>query len=159
MTGSFHFCGHVEGLVHEALVERAVAEEGDGDAVFAADLGGERHAGGVGHLGADDAVGAHQAERGVDKVHRAALALGETGGFAQHLGDGALGVHAAGQRVVMAAVGAGEIISLAQGPGGADGAAFVADGGMHSAADLARLGQFEERFLDAADQKHGAVHL
>ena len=112
MTGSFHFCGHVKGLVHDALVEGAVAKEGDGDAVLAADLGGQRHAGGVGHLGADDAIGAHQAQRGVDKVHRAALALGKTGGLAQHLGDGALGVHAAGQGVMMAAVGAGEIVVL-----------------------------------------------
>ena len=86
------------------------------------------------------------------------LPLAKPGALPSTSADGALGVHAAGEGVVMAAVGAGEIVSLAQSPGGAHGAAFMADGGMHGAADLAGLGQFEERFLDAADKKHGAVH-
>jgi hypothetical protein len=35
----------------------------------------------------------------------------------------------------------------------ADRRAFVADGRVHGAADLAGFGQFEQRLLDAADQK------
>ena len=145
--------------MHDALVHGAVAEEGDGDAAVAPNLAGQGHARGVGHLRADDAVGAHEAQARVDEVHGTALALGEAVGLAQHLGDGALGVHAPGQRVVMAAIGAGEIVAGLQGRGHAQRIGFVADGGVHGAADLARFGQFQQRLFHPADQVHGAVHL
>ncbi len=144
--------------MHEALEERAVAEEGDGDLVLAANLRCQRHAGRVRHLRADDAVGAHETQRRVEEVHGAALAFGKAGLLAQHLADGTLGVHAARQRVVVAAIGAGQVIVLAQRGGHADCRTFVADGGVHRAADLARLRKFQQRLLDAANQKHHAVH-
>ena len=60
--------------------------------------------------------------------------------------------------MMMAAVGASQVVVGAQGDRHADSAGLVADGGMHGTADLAGLGQFEQRFLDPANQDHLAVH-
>jgi hypothetical protein len=158
MTGKLPLLRHVEGLVHQALVERAVAKEGDGDAIFAANLGGQRHARCVRHLRADDAVGAHQSPATGRESASSRPCPWQSRRLAQHLADRPLGIHAARQRMVMAAIGAGQIVVLAQRGGHADRRAFVPNRRVHGAADLAGFGQLEQRLLDAADQKHHAVH-
>ena len=59
-----------------------------------------------------DGVGTDVAQRGVDEVHRAADALGATGGAAHELREPGLGLHAQGERLAVAAIGVGLDITL-----------------------------------------------
>ena len=87
---------HVDRLVEGAFVGGAVAEEADRYPAIVAVLGGEGRAEGDGGTGADDAVGAEDAQVRIGDVHGAAL----------------------GEEVTVAPVGGGDVVGV--GKGGAD---------------------------------------
>jgi len=66
------------------------------------------------NAGADDAVGAVDAVLGIVKMHASAASGAAAGGLGKEFGhEGARG-HALGQRVTVAAVGAGDPIGILQ---------------------------------------------
>src|ERR1041384_1790750 len=67
-------------------------------------VGGERHPGGQRQVAADDPVAAHEAVLEVEHVHRAAAAVRDAVLAPEQLGDHAVGVRPAGQRVPVRAV-------------------------------------------------------
>src|SRR5271170_2595116 len=77
--------GEVERFVEGAFIGCAVAEEARSHVVLAGNHRGERRAGRNRQAAADDAVGAENAERVVDDMHRAALAFAVAGAFAVEL--------------------------------------------------------------------------
>ena len=106
--------GQVQRFVKAALGRRPVAKKADGHLVGAAHLDRQAHAGDDRQAAADDAIGADDALAEVGDVHRAALALAVAGGPAIQLGEHVLDFAALGQHVAVAAVGAGDIVVLAQ---------------------------------------------
>ena len=102
--------GDVESFVEHALMGGAIAEEGQRDSAVFLVLGAERGAGGQRDARTHDAVGAQDTQVGVSDVHGAALALVGTGGLAVQLRHHGLGVHALGDAVAVAAVGAGDVV-------------------------------------------------
>ncbi len=83
----FPNAGEVQAFVERAIVHRAIAEEGDGNAVAVEQLETVAGAGGLEDAGADDAAGAHQPDFGGEKVHAAAAAARTAGLPAIQLGD------------------------------------------------------------------------
>ena len=94
----------VEALVEDALVDRAVAEDGDGDGVEPAPARGERHADRERDRPADHRVGPEEADVDVGGVHRPALAARDAGAAPEQLGEQADGIDALGQGVAVPAV-------------------------------------------------------
>ena len=140
-----------------ALVRRAVAEHRDRDPALA--LGGERRAGGGGDAAADDAEAADEAVLDVDHVHRARPPAAHAGGAAEHLGDQRVGVGALGERVAVAAVGAGEVVAGLERRAHADRHGLLAGAQVRGAVDLALEEQPLHLGLEQADQQHPPVAL
>ena len=68
------------------MVDRAVAEEGDGDVVRAARAGADAGADRMADAGGDDAVGAEQADASVVEMHGAAASAAAAVALAEQLG-------------------------------------------------------------------------
>ena len=136
-TGSFQIDRQVQRLGEDALVDRAVPEEGHRDPVGAIHLRGQRCADGDGDARADDGVLAQQADRRIGEVHRAALPLAAPGALAQQLGHRLPGIKALGDGVAVAAVGAGHVVVPPQSCHRGDRRPLLADAGVERAADLA----------------------
>ncbi len=98
--------GQVQPFVEGPVVDRPVAEEGDGDALRLQELEAVAGPRRLEDARPDDAARAHQADFGREKVHTAAAAVGAAGLAAVQLGDQLPRRHALGQRVAVAAVGA-----------------------------------------------------
>gem|GEM_PF-4066045 len=107
--------GQVERLVEGADVGGPVAEEADCDLPGAAVLSGPGRAVGDDQLRADDGVGAEDAAGGVEQVHRAALAVHEAVLPAEKLGHHRRHRGAAGQHVVVPAVGDEHVVVVVHG--------------------------------------------
>ena len=145
--------------MHDALVDGAIAEEGDGDLVRASLAGGHGGADGEGDAGADDAVGAEHALGHVRDVHGAALALVGAGGALEDLGHHAPDVDALGDAVAVAAVGGGEVVGVGEVGADAGGDGLLADGEVEGAAQGALADLREGAELEVADGHHGGEHL
>jgi hypothetical protein len=149
----------VERLVERALVDGALAEEGDGDAVLLQVLARQAGTGGQRHARADDRVGAEDALAGVRDVHRAALAAAQPGGLGEELGHHAVEVGALGEDVAVAAVGGGEVVVVAQRGAHAGGDRLLAERGVHEAGDLAVAVELGHPGFEGADERHPFVEL
>lgn len=98
-----------------AAVDRAIAEEADGDVVARLQqLLRMRRADGDRQPCRHHAVGAEHADREIGDVHRTALAAVEARGLAEQLAHHPRQVGALGQRVAVAAMGGGEVVARAQ---------------------------------------------
>ena len=122
-------------------------------------LGRQRRAADERPAAADDAVGAHHADRQVGHVHRAALAVADAGALAPDLGHHAVDVHALGDAVAVAAVSAGDAVVLAQVHADAGGRRFLAGVEVHEAGNVAAGKLGVQTLLELADRPHGAVRL
>ena len=122
-------------------------------------LGGERGAGGGGDAAADDPEAADQAVLDVDHVHRPGPPAAHAGGAAEHLGDQRAGVGALGERVAVAAVGAGEVVVGLERRADADRHGLLAGAQVRGAVDLALEEQPLHLGLELADQQHRPVAL
>ena len=145
--------------MERALRRRAVAEEGHGDAVVAAQLGRRGGADGDGQAGGDDAVGAEDAELRVGDVHGAAAAAVGALGAAHQLGEHAERIEPLGQAVAVAAVGGGDDVIGAQGPAGADGCRLLPDREVHETGYQPVAVELGHAFFEAADEQHAALQL
>ena len=140
-----------------SLARCAVTEEDGGYLVGAPDLGAERHSGGHGNVGADDAVGAQHPLVDVGDVHRAALALVSAGRLPQELGHHFAQVDALGDAVVVAPVGAQDVVVDAEVRADPRGDRLLADGRVHPS-ELARVGLAAGLLLEPPDDYHRLVH-
>ena len=150
-------CRQVETLVERAVVRRAVPEERHAHPVGFEQHGRVAAAGRQGDARPDDAAGAHEADLGLEQVHRAAAAARAAGGAAHHLGDQFARRHALGQGMAVAAVRAEHGVIVAQVRAHARRHRLLADVGMHAAVDFARRVELDQLLLGAADEQHGAV--
>ncbi len=151
--------GDVEGLVEEPLVLGTVPEERDHHPVGLPQALRQRGAGAQGQRGADDAVGAQDAQGQVGDVHGAAQAPAIAGLAAHQLGHHALQVRALGDAVAVAAVVAADVVVRAQVGAGPRGDGLLADVAVRGALHVARLEQLGRVLLEAADAVHGAVQF
>ena len=93
--------------MQDALLERSVAEEADGDCTSLLEFGSQRRAGGQAHAAADDAVGAEHVLIHIRDVHAAAFAARVAGRPAEQFGHHLLGIATLGNGVAVATVRAG----------------------------------------------------
>jgi hypothetical protein len=149
--------GHVEGLVDLALVDRAVAQIGQGHAVLVAVFLAEGDTGAERHLGADDAVAAEEAPLAAEHVHGAPLALGVAAGPARQLRHHAARLHAAGQHMPMIAVRGDHRVLRRDHRLHADDDRFLTDIKVAEATDQAHAVHLPGLFLETPDQQHVAV--
>ena len=137
MTGTLSRLAMFSDFVECALVDRAVAEEAEGDAAGLLVPLGEGEAEAERDVPADDAVAAHVADLGVEEVHRAALALGAAGRLAEELRHRGARAHAQRQAVAVAAVAVDQVVlALLEDGGDADGDGFLAAVEVAEPADL-----------------------
>ena len=110
----------------------------------------------VGHrqVRADDGVGPEHPVVGLGQVHRAALGLADAGGLLHQLGQAALRRGAAGDRVVVAAVGGEHVVVGPQRRARADRDRLVPGGQVGGALDQAAQEQVVRGLLGAADDGH-----
>ena len=149
--------GHVEAFVEGAVVDGAVAEEGDGHLIGLEHLETISGPGGLKDARADDPAGAHHAGFGSEQVHAAAAPLRAAGRAAEQLGEQLAGRHALGQGVPVPAVGAEDDVVAAQmrtNPGGDRLLPHVRMTGPMNQPALMRSRQL---LLAAPDQDHGAI--
>ncbi len=151
--------GEVHGLVEGALVDRAFAEEGDGDAFLAQQLAREARADREREAGADDRVRADDPVGGVRHVHRAALAAAEAIGAGEELGHHPVDVDALRQAVAVATVGGRQVVAVAQCDTDACGDPLLAQGGVDEAGDVTVPIELGDPGLEGADQGHDREQL
>jgi hypothetical protein len=149
----------VERLVERALVDGALAEERDGDAILAEALARQPGAGRERHARADDRVRPEDALGRVGDVHRAALAAAEARGLGEQLGHHPVEVGALGEDVAVAAVGGGEVVVVSQGGAHARGDRLLAERGVDEPGDLAVAVQLGDAGFEGADERHALVQL
>ena len=106
----------------------------------------------IGDPGADDAVGAQDAQLRPGDVHGAALALAVAGGLAVQLGHHAAHLAALGDDVAVAAVGAGDVVVVVEGGAHADRHRLLAQVQVHEAGQLAG----GEQVLDPVSRSGGS---
>ena len=118
--------GQVQGLVKRADVGGAVAEEADGHPAVLLVLGRPGRARGDGQMRPDDGVAAHHAVFDAGEVHGTTLAAEKPARASHQLAEDADDRRAAGQRVVVAAIGAERQVVGPHGRGEARRHRFVA---------------------------------
>src|SRR5262249_38274009 len=106
--------GQVQALQEHALVGGAVAHEADRDLAFAAVLGGQGRPARERGPGAQDAVGAHHAPVQIGDVHGTAFALAGPTLLPVDLLHHLCHVHALGDAVAVAPVGAGDTVAVVE---------------------------------------------
>ena len=136
------------------MIDRPVAEEGDADAVRAANARADAGADRVADARRDDAVGAEQADRAVIEMHRAAAAAAAAVELAVKLGEQDVGVHALGERMAVAAVRRGDPIRRGEMGAGADRHRLFADIKMQEARSLALAAGDLRRRLEFPQELH-----
>src|SRR5436309_2359043 len=149
--------GEVERLVDDALVGAAVAEEGDDDVVGPPELGGEPRAGADREPGRDDPVTAQdvQVERG--DVHRASQAAAVAVLPAHELRHHAVHARALGDAVAVAAMGADDVVALAEVRAGARRHRLLADVAVRRPLDEPGVEELRRLLVEAADLDHRGV--
>ena len=118
--------GQVEPFVEGAVVDGAVAEEGDGHLLGLEHLETVSGPGGLKDARADDAAGTHHAGFRGEQVHAAAASLRTAGRAAEQLGEQLPRRNALGQRVPVPAVRAEDDVVAAQVRTNARGDRFLA---------------------------------
>ena len=149
--------GHVERLVDLALVSRAVAEIGEGDAVAAEIPVGEGESRAERHVGADDSVAAVEFALEAEHVHRAALALGMAADPAGEFGHHPVRIHAAGEHVAVVAVGGDAPVAFLGACLEADDDGLLADVEVAEPPDQPHSVELARLLLEPADQEHVPV--
>ena len=149
----------VQGLVDEALIDGAVAEEGDRDLPAAPDLRTERRAACDRQAGPDDAVAAEDSELDVGDVHRAAEPAAVAARPAHELGHHAAHVAALRDHVPVTAVVADDVVPGRECRGGADGDRLLPDAAVRGARDDAGGEELRRPLLEPPDEVERAERL
>ena len=151
--------GKVQRLVEAAMVDGAIAEKGDADAIRAVHAGADAGADRMADAGGDDAVGAEEADRAVVEMHRAAASAAAAVALAEQLGHQDVGIHALGERMAMAAMGRGDPVGRPQMRADADGGRLLADIKVQEAGRLAlAAGDLRDAF-EAPQQHHPLIEI
>ena len=103
--------GEIDRFVEATMIDRAVAEEGDADAVGLPDAGADADAGGVRDPRRDDTVGAEEADGAVVEVHRTAASTAASNRPTEQLRHQYIRRHSLGQGVAVAAMGRGHPVA------------------------------------------------
>ena len=137
-----------------AMVDRAVAEKGDGHVVLAAraraDAGTDR----VADPGGDDAVGPEQPDAAVVEVHGAAAPAATSVALAEELGHQRARRDALGERMAVPAMRGGDPVGWPQMRADADCGRLLADVEMQEARRLALAAGDLRRAFEAPQQHH-----
>ena len=147
----------VQGFGGGALVGTSVTEEAGGGLARTPDTAREPGAAGQWRTATDDAVGTEHAAIDIGDVHRAALALAATGRFAADLGHHPVDLHALGNAVSVAAVGAGDEVVVVQVGAHPDGDRFFSGVEMNEAGDQAGGEILVQPVLEFADLSHPSI--
>ena len=144
----------VEGLVKGAVADGSVPEEGHRNAAAAAHFFRQRRAHRGRNAGPDQPVGPQQAGLGVIQVHAAATAAVASRRSAGQLGQRLLGRQALGQRMAVAAMGAGDGILPPQVGAHPDGRGFLAHVEVNEAGNLPGPVEALHPQFEPSDQHH-----
>ena len=144
----------VHGLVEDATLDRAVAEEHDRDGVVAAQARREGAAERDRDVAADDPGRPHEPVLGVDEVHRAAEATTQTRVAAEQLGQQAIEGRALCDRVPVCPVARVHGIVVAQLAAHRSRDALAADAQMDQSLDLAGPHEHADLLLEEPDPPH-----
>ena len=151
--------GQVHGFQNRALVRRAVAEEGDTDAIMAQLLRSQCRPAYQGSAGAQNAVGAHHALGQIGNMHRPALARARAAGLAVDLGHHLFHADALGDAVAMAAMGRGDAVMVLQVHHDADARGLFPGIEVHEPGDVAATEIDMQTFFELADGLHPPISL
>jgi len=155
--GSFQTAARVERLVHDALAGRAVAEEGDDDAIGPAQARGERGAVADGQAGGHDPVAAKDVEVEGGDVHRAAEAAAVAVDPSEQLGHHAVHPCALRDAVTVAAMRADDVVVRPQIGARRRRHRLFPDVGMRGALDQTLHEQLRRLLVEPADLDHRGV--
>ena len=144
----------IHGLVEDASLNRAVAEEDDHYRAVAARSCREGAAQRDRDVAADDAGRAHEPVLRVDEVHRAAEAPAQAGVAAEQLGQQPIERRALGDRVAVRPVPRVHGVVVAQLAAHGSRDALAADAQMDQALDLAGPHEHADLLLEEADPPH-----
>ena len=139
------------------LIGAAVAEERDDDAVGAADATGEGGPGADRQAGGDDAVAAEDVEIEGGDVHRPAEAAAVAVHAAEQLGHHAIHARALRDAVAVAAMGADDVVVLAQVGARRRRDRFLPHVGVRGALHQPLDEQFRRLLVEATDLRHRRV--
>ena len=145
--------------MESAFVGSAVAEESHRDPIQTHVLGGQRGAGSDRDAGSHNGVGAQHAQVRLGNMHRAALALVITGGFAEKLCHRLIEAPALGNHVPVTAVSAGDLIVHRQVGANASRHSFLADVRVQKTGDLTPGKQLDDSLLKFPDAYHQFIQL
>src|SRR5207245_10074733 len=149
--------GELQRLVDHALVGAAVAEEGDDHVVGLPELRRERRARADWHAGGHDPVAAQDVQVERRDVHRAAEAAAVAVLPAHELRHHAVHARALRDAVAVTAVGADDVVALAEGRAGAGRHGLLADVAVRRALDEPGVEELNRLLVEAADLDHRGV--
>ena len=140
-----------------AVVDGAVAEEGDGHLIGLEHLETVAGPGGLEDARADDSAGAHHAGFGSEQVHAAAASLRAAGRAAEELGKQLARRHALGQGVPVPAMRAEDDVVAAQMRADARGDRLLPDVSMAGPVNQPALMRSCQLLFAAPDQYHAPI--
>ena len=149
--------GHVKPFVEGAVVDGAVAEEGDGHLIGLHQLETVSGAGGLQDARTDDAARAHHADFGGEQVHAAAAPLRTAGRAAEQFGEQLAGRNTLGQRMPVSAVRAEDDVIAAQMGTNAGGNRLLSHVSMTRTMNQPALMRTRQLLFATADQNHCTI--
>src|SRR5262252_4225292 len=149
--------GKVHRLEGRALVRSAVAGEGDRDVLRSKGLRRQCRAAHQRRTAAHDSVGPQHAAVEIGDVHRTALAAAQAAVPGKQLLHHRLDVAALGDAMAMAAMGAGDVVAVAEVHAHADRRGFLAGVEVNEARDVAGGKFLLHPVLEGANGAHVAI--
>src|SRR5919106_909898 len=145
--------------MERALIYCGFAEVTERHLIGALVLGGESGAGCKSNLSADDCVTAKKPELLVKHVHRATLAFGASGGFAEKLGHDRTGGHSLGKCETVFTITGEYVVVFTNGRDRTDADGFLTDVKVAETADLSGDVRFRRLLFEATNQEHLAIEI
>jgi hypothetical protein len=142
-----------------SLIDRAIAEETKGHAIFTSIFAGESETAGQRHVRAHDGMSTVHVMFLVEKMHRTSQAAGTAGIFAEQFRHTGIGAGTAGQSVGMIAIGGDDIIVKSDRRDGTCYNRFLTDVKMTKTADFLSLILLAGALFKAPDEQHQPEHL
>ena len=139
--------------------DRPLSEKAKDDLIAVAVIDREGRARRQGKMAPDNRIASHEAALDVDQVHRAPLALTQTGAAAEELRHDGFGIASARQAMAVIAVRGKDIVIGPERIHSTDGHGFFADIQMAEAADLPEGIHLRAPLFEAADQQHLSIEV
>src|SRR5262245_18933033 len=141
------------------LIDRAVTEEAECDAILAAVLNRKRQPNPQRYVRGNDRVATIHMMRHIEKMHRPTEPSRAAGFFSEKLRHTCIGARAPGQGMPVITVSGNDVIIRAHGSDRPDHDSFLANVKVTKAANLLRLILLTGAFFEAPDRQHQREHL